>query len=107
MLTVFLINSWVQTQLKNHPDELWEDGLRDYLDHASIIMVKFSDVVNWLKANATKGENLVADVGASFAGKKILSEVTNKENNSLGEKNWVYAEQSKPFYIWKSEFNFL
>ncbi|OIW10798.1 hypothetical protein TanjilG_27744 [Lupinus angustifolius] len=71
---------------------------------ASIIQeyapVKFSDVVNWLKANATKGENLVADVGASFAGKKILSEVTNKENNSLGEKNWVYAEQSKPFYIW-------
>ncbi|XP_019447177.1 PREDICTED: uncharacterized protein LOC109350391, partial [Lupinus angustifolius] len=78
--------SWVQTQLKNHPDELWEDGLRDYLDHASIIMAKFSDVVNWLKANATKGEKLVADAGASFAGKKILSEVTNKENNSLGEK---------------------
>ncbi|XP_058778259.1 uncharacterized protein LOC131652426 isoform X2 [Vicia villosa] len=45
--------SWVQTQLKNHPDELWEDGVRDYLDHATGIMEKFSDVVNWLKTNAT------------------------------------------------------
>ncbi|KAK7252636.1 hypothetical protein RIF29_36724 [Crotalaria pallida] len=78
--------SWVQTQLKNHPDELWEDGVRDYLDHASNIRAKFSDVVNWLKANATKGENLVADTGDSFTGKKFSPEVTNKENNSFGEK---------------------
>lgn len=34
-----LLHSWIQTQLKNHPDELWEDGVRDYLDHASSIMV--------------------------------------------------------------------
>ncbi|KAF2313213.1 hypothetical protein GH714_009799 [Hevea brasiliensis] len=47
--------SWVQAQLKNHPDEIWEDGVRDYLAHASNIMEKFSDVVNWLKANAVKG----------------------------------------------------
>ncbi|KAK7307831.1 hypothetical protein VNO77_41239 [Canavalia gladiata] len=78
--------SWVQTQLKNHPDELWEDGVRDYLDHASSIMEKFSDVVNWLKANASKAENLAADAGASFSGKKILPEVINKENKSFGEK---------------------
>ncbi|KAK7309000.1 hypothetical protein RJT34_05392 [Clitoria ternatea] len=78
--------SWVQTQLKNHPDELWEDGVRDYLDHASSIMEKFSDVVNWLKANAAKAENLAADAGASFSGKKFSPEVINKENNSFGEK---------------------
>lgn len=36
---VCLSHSWVQTQLKNHPDELWEDGVRDYLDHATGIMV--------------------------------------------------------------------
>lgn len=47
---------------------------------------KFSDVVNWLKANATKGEKLTVDAGASFAGKKFLPEVTNKGNNSFGEK---------------------
>ena len=35
------MNSWIQTQLKNHPDELWEDGVRDYLTHASNIMVIF------------------------------------------------------------------
>lgn len=34
-----ILYSWVQSQLKNHPDELWEDGLRDYLAHASNIMV--------------------------------------------------------------------
>ncbi|KAL2348085.1 hypothetical protein Fmac_002085 [Flemingia macrophylla] len=78
--------SWVQMQLKNHPDELWEDGVRDYLDHASSIMEKFSDVVNWLKANATKTENSSADADATFSGKKISAEVINKENKSFGEK---------------------
>ncbi|KAF2297654.1 hypothetical protein GH714_001961 [Hevea brasiliensis] len=47
--------SWVQAQLKNHPDEIWEDGVRDYLAHASNIMEKFSDVVKWLKTNTVKG----------------------------------------------------
>ncbi|KAL5727738.1 hypothetical protein ACHQM5_000897 [Ranunculus cassubicifolius] len=46
--------SWVQSQLQNHPDELWEDGVQDYLTHASHIMDKFNDVVDWLKANAAK-----------------------------------------------------
>lgn len=41
--------SWVQSQLLNHPEELWEDGVRDYLTHASGIMEKFSDVVAWLQ----------------------------------------------------------
>lgn len=50
---------------------------------------KFSDVVNWLKANATKAENSTpsAGAGASFAGKKFLPEVTNKENKNFGEKS--------------------
>ncbi|KAK7406181.1 hypothetical protein VNO78_07801 [Psophocarpus tetragonolobus] len=78
--------SWVQMQLKNHPDELWEDGIRDYLNHASSIMEKFSDVVNWLKANANKAENSAADVGSAFLGKQIFSEVINNENKSFGEK---------------------
>ncbi|KAK8472260.1 hypothetical protein PHAVU_002G153800 [Phaseolus vulgaris] len=78
--------SWVQTQLKNHPDELWEDGVRDYINHASSIMEKFSDVVNWLKANASKAENSVPDAGAAFSGKKLLPEVVNKENIFFGGK---------------------
>uniref|UniRef100_A0A453DFZ3 Nuclear pore complex NUP2/50/61 domain-containing protein n=1 Tax=Aegilops tauschii subsp. strangulata TaxID=200361 RepID=A0A453DFZ3_AEGTS len=32
--------SWVQSQLQNHPAELWEDGVKDYLSHASEIMNK-------------------------------------------------------------------
>ncbi|XP_020084098.1 uncharacterized protein LOC109707332 isoform X3 [Ananas comosus] len=46
--------SWVQSQLQNHPDELWEDGVKDYLSHASHIMEKFKDVVDWLRQNAAK-----------------------------------------------------
>ncbi|XP_075642225.1 uncharacterized protein LOC142613662 isoform X2 [Castanea sativa] len=65
--------SWVQAQLKNHPDELWEDGVRDYLAHASNIMEKFSDVVNWLKANAANG-------GSSSA-----AESQTKENKMFNE----------------------
>lgn len=49
--------SWIQTQLQSHPDELWEDGVQDYLNHAKSILEKFSDVVNWLKINASKGES--------------------------------------------------
>ncbi|KAK0586303.1 hypothetical protein LWI29_004660 [Acer saccharum] len=64
-------SSWVQTQLKNHPDELWEDGVRDYLAHASDIMEKFSDVVSWLKANAQKGGNLSASE-SHLAEKKLV-----------------------------------
>ena len=37
------VNSWVQTQLQNHPDELWEDGVQDYLTHASNIMVNINN----------------------------------------------------------------
>lgn len=47
---------------------------------------KFSDVVNWLKANATKAENSAADASAAFSGKKLLPEVINKENKPFGEK---------------------
>lgn len=47
---------------------------------------KFSDVVNWLKANATKAENLAADAGVAFSGKKLLPEVIINENKSSGEK---------------------
>lgn len=35
------MSSWVQSQLQNHPDELWEDGVNDYLTHASSILVEY------------------------------------------------------------------
>lgn len=38
-MSSILYGSWVQSQVQNHPDELWEDGVRDYLSHASHIMV--------------------------------------------------------------------
>ncbi|XP_019155801.1 PREDICTED: uncharacterized protein LOC109152617 [Ipomoea nil] len=71
--------SWVQTQLQNYPDELWEDGAQDYLSHAASIMEKFSDVVNWLKANAAQGKSTTF-MGFQPALKTLASE--NKENKS-------------------------
>ncbi|XP_055821439.1 uncharacterized protein LOC129889975 isoform X2 [Solanum dulcamara] len=70
--------SWVQTQLQNHPDELWEDGIQDYLNHSSTIKEKFSDIVNWLKANSSNGENKSA-LGSQAALKTLESE--NKESD--------------------------
>lgn len=48
--------SWVQIQLQNHPDELWEDGVKDYLSHASQLLEKFKDVVDWLRSETAKSE---------------------------------------------------
>ncbi|XP_050151981.1 uncharacterized protein LOC126626651 isoform X1 [Malus sylvestris] len=81
--------SWVQTQLKTHPDELWEDGVRDYLAHASNIIEKFSDVVNWLKVNAAKGENLAAAGSCITAEKKMVPESANSDTK---------FNQTKPFF---------
>lgn len=77
--------SWVQTQLQNHPDELWGDGIQDYLTHASNIMEKFSDVVNWLKAKSAKAENLSA-LGSQTSQKKLISESKDNEIKSLLDK---------------------
>eukprot|EP00258_Populus_trichocarpa_P037040 XP_024453059.1 uncharacterized protein LOC18097032 isoform X3 [Populus trichocarpa] len=75
--------SWVQTQLKNHPDELWEDGIQDYLAHASNIMEMFSDVVNWLKANSAKGGSVADSLTTE---KKLVPEIKNNESKLLQEK---------------------
>ncbi|XP_021281035.1 uncharacterized protein LOC110414257 isoform X2 [Herrania umbratica] len=71
--------SWVQSQLKNHPDELWEDGVQDYLTYASNIMEKFSDVVNWLKANAVNSDSLSVPESQK-SGSKVVPETKNTEN---------------------------
>ncbi|THU55090.1 hypothetical protein C4D60_Mb11t02890 [Musa balbisiana] len=63
--------SWVQLQLQSHPDELWEDGVSDYLSHASHIMENFKDIVDWLKAKSAKQKSV------SIAGS------TTDENNSV------------------------
>ncbi|KAL8556945.1 hypothetical protein ACS0TY_004426 [Phlomoides rotata] len=77
--------SWVQAQIQNHPDELWEDGVQDYLDHAKSIMEKFSDVVNWLKANAAKGESS-GEFRSNDAQSKPASEIDKSSNKLFLEK---------------------
>ncbi|KAH7653655.1 Nuclear pore complex component NPAP60L/NUP50 domain-containing protein [Dioscorea alata] len=70
--------SWVQSQLQNHPDELWEDGVKDYLSHASNIMEKFKDIVDWLKANVAKSATIPTT--SAISDQKIIVDVP--ENNS-------------------------
>eukprot|EP01018_Ginkgo_biloba_P001830 Gb_26199 [translate_table: standard] len=38
MLELMPSIDWVQTQLRDHPDELWQDGVQDYIKHASQIL---------------------------------------------------------------------
>ncbi|KAF5734839.1 hypothetical protein HS088_TW15G00334 [Tripterygium wilfordii] len=78
--------SWVQTQLINHPDELWEDGVRDYVLHASNIMDEFRDIVSWLKANVAKAGTLTASESLT-SGEKLVAETTNKETTLVKEKS--------------------
>ncbi|KAH6759608.1 Pleckstrin homology domain superfamily protein [Perilla frutescens var. hirtella] len=77
--------SWVQAQLQNHPDELWEDGVQDYSNHAKNIMGKFSDVVNWLRANASKGESL-GELRSNDAQTKHASDIGKSSHNLFLEK---------------------
>ncbi|XP_043718062.1 uncharacterized protein LOC122666011 [Telopea speciosissima] len=77
--------SWVQYQMQNHPNELWEDGVQDYLAHASQIMETFRDVVDWLKANAAKAEN--ASLGSPISEKKLVPEAKSIEIKQLQEKS--------------------
>ncbi|MBA0853049.1 hypothetical protein Goshw_012836, partial [Gossypium schwendimanii] len=75
--------SWVQSQLKNHPDELWQYRVQDYLTHALNIMEKFSDVVNWLKGNAVTGDSLSA--AESYKNEnKVVAEIKNTKTFPLG-----------------------
>ncbi|KAM0046109.1 putative Ran binding domain, PH-like domain superfamily [Helianthus debilis subsp. tardiflorus] len=92
--------SWVQSQLQNHPDELWEDGVTDYLTHASSILEKFSDVVNWLKSNSAKSENLL-EHGSHAAQKKLATENKDVTNVPFQEKT-LNAPASTPLFATSS-----
>ncbi|KAJ0243178.1 hypothetical protein HA466_0203990 [Hirschfeldia incana] len=85
--------SWVQTQLKNHPDELWEDGMNDYITHASNILEKFKDVVNWLKENKGKGDSVSPE--STGAEKKQVAEVKNNDVKPASN-NSLFASNSQP-----------
>ncbi|KAK6947712.1 Ran binding domain [Dillenia turbinata] len=94
--------SWVQSQLQNHPDELWEDGVQDYLSHASDIKEKFSDVVSWLKANAVNGEAL-SGFGSQTAEKKLAPETKKNEIKLFQNDSGLASTVTAPsFHSWSS-----
>lgn len=92
--------SWVQSQLQDHPDELWEDGVRDYLSHASHIMEKFKDVVDWLKANSEKSKPVAKS--DPFGDKKYL--FSGLENNKATVRFDTDNLSTKPTLSTNSSF---
>ncbi|XP_038978634.1 uncharacterized protein LOC103716852 isoform X2 [Phoenix dactylifera] len=84
--------SWIQLQLQNHPDELWEDGVKDYLSHASHIMEKFKDVVDWLRASAGKSGSTSTAVFSSDQ-RDSAAVPENDKPNSHHDKYNGFAKQ--------------
>ncbi|KAJ8632302.1 hypothetical protein MRB53_025638 [Persea americana] len=98
--------SWVQSQLQNHPDELWEDGVQDYLKHASNILENYKDVVDWLKANAAKAESV--PLTAPSAEKTPLTEAkANEINSQLNAKSGFACDGATPSVANSWSFNLL
>ncbi|CAO2819983.1 unnamed protein product [Amaranthus hypochondriacus] len=89
--------SWVQSQLRDHPDELWEDGIRDYLRQASDILGKFTDVVNWLKAkNGSEGSTSL--LGTQYSEKKNTLQTNSKDVKS-GPGTYVFGSSDNTGFI--------
>lgn len=84
--------SWVQLQLQNHPDELWEDGAKDYLSHASHILEQFKDVVDWLRAEAAKSESAIT-AGLPSAPNKTVAALGNSRPSLKSEVNNGSAQE--------------
>ncbi|KAI4367918.1 hypothetical protein MLD38_016542 [Melastoma candidum] len=93
--------SWVQNQFTNHPDELWEDGVRDYLSHSLSIMDKFRDIVNWIKANNSKGDDL-SKSGFEVAENRPMPAVEDDIPNLLNKGNSIAAPPMSFSNSWSS-----
>ncbi|XP_057520101.1 nucleoporin NUP152-like isoform X1 [Amaranthus tricolor] len=87
--------SWVQCQLRDHPDELWEDGLKDYVSQASNIREKFTDVVNWLKAK-TDSEGSTSFLGTQVSEKQKALETNIKD---LKSSTFVFGSSANTGFI--------
>ncbi|GAY61035.1 hypothetical protein CUMW_206690, partial [Citrus unshiu] len=73
-----------------------EDGVQDYLAHASKIMEKFRDVVDWLKANTLKAGN--SSAAEPFAKeKKLETEIKINDVKSSQEKTFTPATATTSF----------
>ncbi|GLJ29868.1 hypothetical protein SUGI_0590410 [Cryptomeria japonica] len=83
---------WVQNQLRDHPDELWQDGVQDYIKHASEILVQFSDVVEWLKANANLSQQNVPVSLSNGVSPSVEKKVVKEDSKS---ELPVQVEESK------------
>lgn len=82
----FFLRIMLLSMLNNNGVNHASAVLKKFIMYILLFQEKFSDVVNWLKANATKAQNSAPDAGASFGVKKFSPEVANKENSFFGEK---------------------
>uniref|UniRef100_A0A7S3QWS9 RanBD1 domain-containing protein n=1 Tax=Dunaliella tertiolecta TaxID=3047 RepID=A0A7S3QWS9_DUNTE len=65
-------SSWIQEQVSNHREELWSDGVRDYLDHADKILKDFQDVLTGAEKPAPSTTKSVTFGGTSTIGASPL-----------------------------------
>ncbi|KAI5063140.1 hypothetical protein GOP47_0021687 [Adiantum capillus-veneris] len=66
--------SWAQQQLKEHPLELWQEGIQDYLRHASKIQDDFKDVIG---SSAHTETNVGMQSRSLFSTQNALPKVTD------------------------------
>ncbi|CAA0834573.1 Pleckstrin homology (PH) domain superfamily protein [Striga hermonthica] len=77
--------SWIQSQLQNHPDELWEDGVEDYLIRARCLRELFGDAVNWLGTDAVK-RRCIANISSEYARTKHLFAIGKSSHTLFSDK---------------------
>ncbi|KAF5843217.1 hypothetical protein DUNSADRAFT_893 [Dunaliella salina] len=65
-------SSWIQEQVSDHREELWSDGVKDYLDHADKILKDFHDVLAGAEKPGPSTTKSVSFGGTSTIGSSPL-----------------------------------
>lgn len=85
--------SWVQQQLKEHPHELWQEGIQDYLRHASKIQDDFKDVTSLHSHTST---NTDVQSKSPFSTQSVIPNLGDGSSSSGFGKSIFEAKASTP-----------
>ncbi|KAL6752440.1 hypothetical protein V8C86DRAFT_2753678 [Haematococcus lacustris] len=81
--------SWVSEQQRQHPQQLWSDGVRDYLEHAEQLLRDFKDVLDAERPSIASGKAVLASKHVSFTG------LPPSEPDTAGQPNGSAAPQDR------------
>ncbi|KAJ9523895.1 hypothetical protein QJQ45_020082, partial [Haematococcus lacustris] len=81
--------SWVSEQQRQHPQQLWSDGVRDYLEHAEQLLRDFKDVLDAERPSIASGKAVLASKHVSFTG------LPPSEPDTAGQTNGSAAPQDR------------